>query len=85
MLPFLNKKVQQAGVIVKERQPDEKPEEKDESGKEAAAKDLINAIHSKDHKAAAQALSDFFELSEMEPHEEGPHIEPHSYDAQKED
>lgn len=91
MLPFLKPK--QAGIatiVVKNRQPD-KPEENQED-KDAAihacAKDLIDAVHAKDIKAAAEAMRSAFEILDSMPHEEGPHEdkpEPHSYDAQSED
>lgn len=86
MLPFLKPKPQ-TGVIVKNREPDEKEgeERKDNEALEACAQDLITAIHAHDVKAAAEALKAAFEVADSEPHVEGPHIEPHSYEAQKED
>lgn len=84
ILPFLDKKTAQTGVIVKQRAPDEKPEESqgDDSGIHACAEDLIHAIHNKDIKAAAEAIKAAFEILDAQPHEEGPHVEPHSYDSQ---
>jgi hypothetical protein len=73
------------GLIVKVREPDEKPEEDSSSGKHACMRELANALKTDNYQAAAQALQDFFELCDSEPHEEGSHIEPHSYDSQKED
>jgi len=87
ILPFLTKKTPQVGVIVKQRAPDAKPEKEgkeDDSGIEACAEDLINAIHAKDVKAAAEAIKSAFEILDSEPHEEGSHPEPHSYAAQNE-
>lgn len=78
ILPFLAKKNQNAGVIVQTRKPDEEKSQNSSEGLESCAQDLINAIHSKDPKAVAQAFKDLFELSELEPHEEADH----SYDAQ---
>ena len=87
MLPFLKRKDQQtAGLIIKHRQPDqhsESIEESDESAAhEACARDLLQAIESKDIKGIAEALQSAFEIMDSEPHKEGKHIEPHSYDAQ---
>lgn len=83
MLPILNKKQGQvAGLIIKNRTPDEKPEEDQDNssyGVEACAKDLIDAVHAKDIKRVAEALKSAFDVLESIPHEE---IEPHSYDAQ---
>lgn len=78
ILPFLAKKNQNAGVIVQTRKPDEEKQDSGSEGFVSCAQDLINAIHSKDAKAVAQAFKDLFELAELEPHEEAPH----SYDAQ---
>jgi hypothetical protein len=84
LLPFLSKKRQNAGVIVQERAPDEKPEEnqEDNSGIEACAKDLIDAVHAQNIKGAADAIKAAFEILDSQPHEEGEHIEPHSYASQ---
>lgn len=84
MLPFLKKAKLQTGVIVKERSPDEKPEENQEdSGLEDCAKELISAIEMKDPKAVARVIKDMFQITDSEPHSEGEHIEPHSYEASK--
>ena len=75
MLPFLSKKPQVAGIMTVERKPDEgKEPEQDQSGIEAAAGDLIAAIHSKDVRAVAAAIKAAFEIMDSEPHEEGPHL-----------
>lgn len=81
MLPILNKKKSQTGVIVQQRAPDSKPEQnqEDSSGLEIAAKDLLNAVEAKDIKGIAEALKAAFQIADSEPHEEG---EPHSYQAQ---
>ena len=65
---------------MKTREPDEHKE--DGSGIEACASDLIDAIHSKDVKAAAAAIKSAFEILENEPEES--ESEPHSFDAQNE-
>lgn len=88
MLPFLKRKNEAgiAGIIVKNRQPDEKPDSEDKddpsAGIHACAQALINAVHSKDAKGVSEALKDAFAILDSEPHEEGEHISPHSYDAQ---
>lgn len=86
ILPFLTKKPAQTGVIIKERTPDKKPDDQspDDSGIEACAEDLIHAVHAKDVKAVAEAIKAAFEILDAQPHEEGPHIEPHSYASQNE-
>lgn len=90
-LPFLKnmkERAPQAGVIIKTRTPDEQPEASDDDSSapiEACAEELIRAVHAKDAKAAAMAIKDAFEILDSEPHEEASHIEPHSYEASKED
>lgn len=78
MLPFLKHKPV-AGLIIKKRQPDEPTSEpemsNDDAGLEAAANDLIKAVHSQDIKAVSAALKAAFELLDAMPHKEGPHIE----------
>ena len=83
MLPIFakNQKQGNAGLIVKTRTPDETPEkdqDEPEAGMHSAAQDLINAIHSRDTKAVAEALKAAFEIADSQPHEEGPH----TYEAQ---
>ncbi len=83
ILPFLKRK--DIGTPTQTRAPDEKPEEdQDDSSAaiHACASALIQAVHAKDVKAAAEAIQDAFEILESMPHEEGEHTEPHSYDAQ---
>ena len=86
MLPFLkNRDRFQSGLIVKTREPDQKPEESTDDHAmaiESCVDALISAIHAKDTKAAAQALKDAFTILETLPHDEVDHIEPHSYDSQ---
>ena len=85
---FKNKQKQVAGLIIKQRAPDEKtegqePEENDSAAAiEACARDLIMAVHAHDIQGAAEAMKAAFEILEASPHEEGEHTEPHSYDAQ---
>jgi hypothetical protein len=86
LLPFLKKRQEgySSGVIVKQRQPDEVEDKKDEMSEShmAFAKDLLQAIESKDVKGIAEALNNAFQIMDAEPHVEGDHIEKHSYDAQ---
>ncbi len=88
LLPFLKKKeAGQTGAIVQTRTPDQKPEENQENQSaaiEACARELITAIHAKDHKSAANALVDAFDILESMPRDETEHSAPlpHSYDAQ---
>lgn len=92
LLPFLNKNKNQgvAGLIIKQRTPDEKPQEnQDDNDQDAAihacAQDLISAVHAHDVKATAEAMRAAFDILESMPHDEIEHDkpEPHSYDAQK--
>lgn len=89
MLPFLKKKDTPgaAGVIIKRRQPDEKPEGEDsqddkDAAIHAASQDLISAIQSNDVKGVSEAIRSAFEILDSMPHEEGEHVEKHSYDDQ---
>lgn len=63
MLPWLQNKEASASSPVEsvEREPDEPTDEYDSM--HACAEDLINAIHSKDIQATAEALRAAFELS----------------------
>jgi DNA-binding GntR family transcriptional regulator len=73
-LPFLKNKINQPGMIIETRKPDENPSQEEESnddeGLEMAASDLIDAIHNKDPKAAASAMRAAFELMESQPPDE---------------
>jgi hypothetical protein len=79
VLPFLKKKYEagMGGVIVKTREPDKTQENQEvneeDAAIEAVASDLIEAIHSKDVKRAAEAIRAAFEIMDSLPHEEGPH------------
>lgn len=80
MLPFQkNKQGQVAGIIMKTREPDNKEESDNSSAIEACAKDLIEAVHSRDIKRVAEALQSAFEILE---NSEKSSVEPHSYDSQ---
>ncbi len=65
MLPFLSKNRPQSSLTIIDRKPDEGKEDSPDAGIEAAASDLINAIHSKDVKAVVSALRAVSELIEM--------------------
>jgi hypothetical protein len=86
VLPFLKLKDRSVagGILTKTRTPDEKPSEEsnDIDSIEVCAKDLIRAVHGQDAKGAAEAIRSAFQILDSEPHEEGPHVEPHSYAAQ---
>jgi len=89
VLPFLkNREKQAAGIVMKTRTPDEKPENDTESDDPAAAikacaNSLIRAVHSRDIQGVADAMKDAFDILESSPHPEtDEHTNPHSYDAQ---
>lgn len=87
MLPFLAKKNQgaatQAGLLVKTRTPDEKPDQDDPSAAiDACSKALIDAVHARDAKGVSAAIKDAFDILESMPHEEESAPEPHSYESQ---
>lgn len=92
-MPFLKAKNDRsvAGLIIKSRAPDENPDQENEpednhsAAISACARALINAVHARDEQGVSDALADAFEILDKEPHEEGPHIERHSYDDQKEE
>lgn len=79
MLPFLNKK-RVAGVILSKRKPDgsteiesaeaQEPKAEGNEGLNAAAAELIHAVHMKDEPGVARALRAAFDIMEAEPHEE---------------
>lgn len=75
MIPFL-KRDQEASVSapanVERRKPDDDEAEYD--GLEACMEELGAALAAKDFKGAASAFRSAFQLSEIEPHEEGEHI-----------
>ncbi len=89
MLPFLAKKKDAgiAGIQIKTRTPDAKPEdENDESAsKEACGQAILDAIHSGDALAVANAMQDMYDMcqsGESESNESSSNPSPHSYDAQ---
>ncbi len=63
MLPFMQKK-SVAGLIIQSRKPDEtaEPSDSPDAGLEAAASDLIDAVHAKDAKGVTAALRAAWEL-----------------------
>jgi len=89
MLPFLKPKDRSvAGLIIKTRTPDEKPEDQQDDPSAAiheCSQALIKAVHAQDVKAVSAALKDAFDILDSMPHDEAEHVEPHSYLAQKED
>lgn len=74
LLPFLKPKAaSMAGLIIKNREPDEAVKnapEDDSAAIDSCAQELINAIHNKDTKAVSAALKDAFDILESLPHEE---------------
>lgn len=86
ILPILKRKEQgNAGLIIKERAPDEKPndsEDKEEYSLTDCAHDILDAIRSDSAESLATALKELFQKLDKEPHEEGPHVEKHTYQAQ---
>ncbi len=67
MLPFLNKKAAQSGLIIENRaepEPEEAPsaEPHEDPAIQACAAYLLQAIESKDIKSIAQALCHVFEI-----------------------
>jgi hypothetical protein len=74
MLPFLKDKKQIGSIATTpstERRKSDGEEEYD--AMEAAAHDLMTAVHARDTKGIAEALRAAFELADSEPHVEGPH------------
>ncbi len=55
-------KMSMGGITTIARKPDEDKPDSPDAGIEAAASDLINAIHSKDIKAVTAALKAVFQL-----------------------
>ena len=84
LLPFLKKqKANNFGLIVKTRESDSGEDEQQPEDKtaaiEACAQDLIQAVHSRNVKMAAEAICSAFEILEGMEHSEA---SPHTYDAQ---
>lgn len=74
-----------AGLIIEQRNSDKvKDSEELESNNssEEHAKALIDAVKASDSVAVASILKAIFQSFDAEPHAEGKHIEPHSYQAQ---
>lgn len=79
MLPFLKPKAV-SGVIISHRKPlgGQTEEPTDDEGQEdaamqAAAQDIITAIHNNDSTHLAHALRAAFQILDSEPHDEGEH------------
>lgn len=79
MLPFLkNKNRQPGGITTTYRSPDgldTSPPSNDLEGIEACAKEICQAIESKDYSKLANALKAVFQIFDSAPHTEGPHEE----------
>lgn len=81
MLPFLQKKSKQVGVIVEQRSANgglSKAYEDDGDAPgalEACARDILEAIAAKDAKKLADAMHAAFQVMELEPHQEAEHEE----------
>lgn len=73
MLPFLRHNKEASASAPIETIKREHDEDAEFDVLEAAAEDLIHAVHSKDVKAVAEALRAAFELCDEQPHVEGPH------------
>jgi hypothetical protein len=85
-LPFLkrnNKDAGIAGVMTIHRNPDKEESHEEHDGVHMAARDLIDAVKADDVKGVAAAMRAAFEIMDSEPHVEGEHVEPHSYESQK--
>jgi hypothetical protein len=61
---------------------EEAPAEDANESLHSASADLLAAFHAKDVKAISAALKAAFQICDSEPHSEGEHVNPHSYDAQ---
>lgn len=83
-LPFLKLKNQApvSGLIVKTRAADAPKEDQDDpkAAIMSCARDLINAIHSRDEAATAEAIQAIIDV--VEPSADDSDASPHSYDAQ---
>jgi hypothetical protein len=81
LLPFLHKKLIGGGGLIVERIKADKPnedspeEDSNEEAIRACARDLIEAIHSRDEKGVTDAIKSAFEILDSMPHDEGEHIE----------
>ena len=90
MLPILAKNknnVGIAGTIIKNRSLGENQEQNQEDTqniKLLCAKLILTAIQMDSPDALADAIEEMFQCMDKAPHKEGPHIEPHSYEAQRE-
>lgn len=63
-------------ILAKAHKPGPEGEEEgegDEQGLDAAAEDLISAVHGKDTAGVVEALRNAFSILDSEPHEEGEH------------
>lgn len=74
-LPFL-KKDKVGSLMYHKKKPDgsiEYDDSDNEAGLHAAFTSIMRAINNGDIKAGAQALKEFFQIVDSEPHEEGEH------------
>lgn len=86
IIPFLKPKQGMAtGLIIKNRQPDEKSEENQDdssSSLEHGLKEMKSHLDAGDFKSAAECFRECFQHCENQPHEEADHNSKHTYDAQ---
>lgn len=82
MLPFLrNKQAPVAGLIIKKRSPDQKPEESKDS--DQCYRDLISAVKADDAAGVKAAMADIMNYKSEDETEDK--SEMHSYDAQNQE
>lgn len=75
---LMNKKHLVAQILAKREGSDtEMPEPSHEIDPawEAAAEELLRAVHENSSKKLALAFKNLFQIADVEPHEEGPHIQ----------
>ena len=86
-LPFLKPKPVGAVITTVRKQDGANEIEDQEDGDEginAAATDLIRAIHAKDEMGVAAAIKAAFQILDSEPHEEGEHTNEENEQGQEE-
>lgn len=74
MLPFLKRRDEASASSPVESIKREHDEDHEYDALESAVEDLFSAFKANDVKAGCEALRAAFEICDLEPHEEGPHV-----------
>ncbi len=74
MMPFQNKREASSSAPADRMPRQADGQDQDDYGLQVAMQDLMDALTRQDAKAACEAFKAAFQLCDLQPHEEGPHL-----------